>query len=196
MLRIGHYVNYYFRGTAYKHISSSGLIDKEYCENNLKHVDFKNKDVVTAYLSTDTHRSPAAYFDAQYYRETYEEVRRLRYDPLEHFARYGEALRYNPSADVDVRFYLKSNVDVLEAGVSAYRHFVHHGLAEGRPPSARAGGFFIRNYRSDAPVRVAFVGEPGDTAGSAWDVVRLRCLQRFSWRSSEKQEPAFRRGGF
>jgi glycosyltransferase involved in cell wall biosynthesis len=168
------------RGIAYKHVAASGLFDQGFYLDQLPDKGRNVKDSVKHYLTQNKDYAPCRYFSDSHYRTAYAEVSQLRYNPLEHFVRYGEALRYNPGPDIDALWYLESNDDVLDAGISAYRHFVHHGLAEGRPPSARPGQFFSDRYLKKTGCRLAFVGEPTGEETRAWEIVRAHCLARES----------------
>lgn len=124
-------------------------------------------------------------FDDAHYAAAYPETRQLRYAPKEHFVRYGELFLHDPSPDFDTRYYLESNEDVLEANIPAFRHFALHGLAEGRPPRAKAGRFFAARYLEMRPIRLAFLDADAETDNLAWNVLRAHCAGRAGCRLAE-----------
>ncbi|WP_207261473.1 glycosyltransferase [Desulfovibrio sp. Huiquan2017] len=166
------------RGIAYKSIAASGLFDEPFYLSQLPDGGKDIRDGLKNYLMQTHDAPPCRFFSDTYYRQQSSFVEKLRYYPLEHFARYGELMRLSPGPELDMLFYLKSNEDVLNAGVSPYRHFVHHGVAEGRPPSAHAGDFLSREYMDSTAGRLAFVGDPENEERLAWEVLRSRCQER------------------
>lgn len=166
------------RGIAYKRIVASGLFDEAYYLSQLPEKGEGVRDGLKSYLTQANDVSPCRFFSDTFYRQETAFVQKLRYNPFEHFVRYGELMRLSPGPDLDVLFYLKSNDDVLNAGVSPYRHFLNHGLNEGRPPSARAGGFLSREFMEETAGRLAFVGAPEEAERMAWDALRSRCQER------------------
>lgn len=166
------------RGIAYNSIIGSGLFDKSLYLAQLPASGKDVRDGLKNYLMQTSGASPCRFFSDTYYREKSKFVQMLRYNPLEHFARYGESMRLSPGPELDVLFYLKNNEDILNAGISPYRHFVHHGVNEGRQPSARAGGFLSREYMGNAGGRLAFIGDPEDGERLAWELLRTQCLKR------------------
>ncbi|WP_316897961.1 glycosyltransferase [Pseudodesulfovibrio indicus] len=171
-------VSFELRAVAYRNIAESGLFDEPLYRSQLPDNGAGCRDCLKHYLMEPRGCSPCRLFDDAHYSENYPFVRMLRYSPLEHFVRYGEAMRLNPGPDLDVPFYLKDNDDVLEAGVSAYRHFVNHGSVEGRSPSPQAGGFFSQKYLDMTGGRLAFVGDPDDGERAAWELFAARCAER------------------
>lgn len=166
------------RGVAYNNIVASGLFDESFYLSQLPNCGKGVRDSLKNYLTQTHDASPCPFFNNAYYKEQSKFVQMLRYNPLEHFARYGETMRLSPGPELDVIFYLKNNEDILNAGISPYRHFVHHGVNEGRQPSAHAGGFLSREYMGNAGGRLAFVGEPDDGERLAWEALRTQCLKR------------------
>ncbi len=72
-------------------------------------------------------------FDAAYYRGAYPGINRMyRRDPLRHFVLYGEARGFRPNPDFSPQAYLRYNLDVAEAGMAAFHHYVQAGRHESR----------------------------------------------------------------
>lgn len=165
------------RGIAYKSIVASKLFNEPFYLSQLPEKGKGIQNGLKNYLMGSRAIAPCRFFDDTYYSEENPVVHALRYNPLEHFARYGESMRLNPGPELDIAFYLKSNEDILNAGVSPYRHFVHHGIKEGRPPSTDAGEFFSKEFIESAGGRLAFVGDPEDDEQLAWEVLRSHCSE-------------------
>ena len=171
-------VTFSLRAIAYTHIASSGFFDNAFYLSQIPDKAESLNDGIKHYLTAKSVYAPNRYFDERFYTTAHPEVRKLRYKGLEHFARYGEALRYDPCPEFDTAYYLRSNDDVLDANVSPIRHFLQHGLLEGRPPAAKAGSFFVGRYLDAADISLAFVGEPDPVEAPAWNAIRLRCATR------------------
>jgi lipopolysaccharide biosynthesis protein len=89
-----------------------------------------------AYLRSRLGVAPLAdFFDAEWYRQRYEDVAASGLAPLEHFIRHGAAEGRDPSPLFDTSWYLEVNPDVAEAGVDPLLHYIEYGAAEGRDPS-------------------------------------------------------------
>lgn len=168
------------RGIAYKSIAASGLFEKSFYLSQLPDNGKGVRDALKHYLVQTHNISPCPFFNGQFYTKEYEFVTDLRYNPLEHFVRYGESMRLNPDPEIDILFYLKNNEDVLKAGVSPYRHFVRHGMGEDRPPSSRAGRFFSRMYINNRGGRLAFLDSPKKEERMAWKVFQACCSEKES----------------
>lgn len=171
-------VEFELRSIAYKNISASGLFDENFYLNQLPKNSNCVRNALKMYLTKPLDYFPCQFFNDTFYMEQSDCIKMLRYNPLEHFARYGESMRLSPSPELDIQFYLKNNEDVLNAGISPYRHFINHGLSEGRPPSIRAGNFLSKQYMDCDGVRLAFVGDPNDEEKLAWDILRRSCENR------------------
>ena len=83
-------------------------------------------------------------FDADFYLETYPDVRASGMDPREHYLNFGQAEGRMANASemygsepvpFDADFYLATNPDVASAGVDPYEHYVQFGRLEGRLPT-------------------------------------------------------------
>lgn len=71
-------------------------------------------------------------FDANWYLAQNPDVSQTRFDPLEHFIRYGEREGRDPSLRFSVRKYLELYPEVYAAGYNALAHYVEFGRIEGR----------------------------------------------------------------
>ena len=77
---------------------------------------------------------PNPLFNSQWYCEQYPESRQA--GPLQHFMTSPVSQRLNPSPLFDSDWYLANNVDVCEAGLNPFMHFMQWGRHEGRYPNA------------------------------------------------------------
>jgi glycosyltransferase involved in cell wall biosynthesis len=71
------------------------------------------------------------FFDESFYALS-GEARKQGMRPFDHYIKQGEALGYAPSARFDPKYYAKRYPDVASAHGGLLKHFVRHGLAEGR----------------------------------------------------------------
>ncbi len=111
-------------------------------------------------------------FSADYYLETYLDIKEAGADPWGHFTTHGEAEGRQPNAYFDPSFYNRLNADVRIAGISAFEHFATHGYYEGR-----LGIQPELTKRSNARKPLLFVGHDGIQAGS--EVVLLEIVKWF-----------------
>ncbi len=74
-------------------------------------------------------------FDAQWYADTYPDVRRRKMDPLEHYLHVGGKANYAPNASFDVNAYLRQHPDLRYKPVPALAHKLGF-----EPPAAVAPG--------------------------------------------------------
>jgi GT2 family glycosyltransferase len=78
-------------------------------------------------------------FDAEWYLETYPDVKLLGMDPAEHYLWLGARLNRNPSPRFDGAEYLRFNTDVSEGGHNPLLHYERWGKEEARLGGARLG---------------------------------------------------------
>jgi GT2 family glycosyltransferase/glycosyltransferase involved in cell wall biosynthesis len=71
-------------------------------------------------------------FDAEYYLETYPDVRKADVDPLMHFVKIGWKEGRNPTPTFLTQLYLDFNLDVAYEGVNPLIHYIKTGNKEGR----------------------------------------------------------------
>lgn len=71
----------------------------------------------------------SALFDAEWYLETYPDVKALGMDPVEHFLWIGARLNRNPSPEFNTAEYLALNADLVPKGVNPLLHHVNSGSA-------------------------------------------------------------------
>ena len=74
-------------------------------------------------------------FDAQWYLQTYPDVRDAGVDAMEHFATVGWREGRSPHPLFDAQWYLNTNPDVRAAGMNPLLHYVQFGAAELRNPN-------------------------------------------------------------
>jgi glycosyltransferase involved in cell wall biosynthesis len=72
-------------------------------------------------------------FDAEWYQETYPDVKALGMDPAEHYLWLGARLDRRPSPAFDSVEYLRINPDVAESGYNPLIHYERWGKKEARP---------------------------------------------------------------
>lgn len=72
------------------------------------------------------------WFDPEWYRQEYPDVRASDADPAEHYLLYGARLGRNPSPHFLTDAYLQRYPDVAKTGANPLVHYLLHGRAEGR----------------------------------------------------------------
>ena len=72
------------------------------------------------------------YFDADWYRETYPDVKNKRVDPAKHYVLFGGTEGRDPSPRFSSKSYLNNNPDVAETGDNPLVHYLLHGKSESR----------------------------------------------------------------
>lgn len=126
------------RGIGRAKVAASGLFDQEFYRSQLPEEERGADDALQQYFAQKEPFVPFPGFDDEFYRASHPAVDQLRYNPLEHFARYGMLLRLDPGPAFDTRYYLRRNKDVLDANIQPIKHFLHHGRREGRSASPSA----------------------------------------------------------
>lgn len=119
-------------------------------------------------------------FDADFYLEKNDDVRKSKMDPEAHYWQFGEQEGRWPNRFFDPIFYLKVNADVRVAGVSPFAHYKDHGFEERRPT------FSIKASREDLILSkpILFVGHDGILAGA--QVVLLEIIKWFYFNTARK----------
>ena len=74
-------------------------------------------------------------FDADWYLNTYPDVKSANIDPAEHYLEYGAKEGRLPSASFDGNWYLKRYPDVADSDVNPLVHYLKFGQNEGRSAS-------------------------------------------------------------
>lgn len=74
-------------------------------------------------------------FDADWYLETYADVKEEGMDPAEHYLLYGAKEGRKPSAKFDGNWYLQANPDVAKENSNPLVHYIKFGRDEKRPIS-------------------------------------------------------------
>ena len=100
----------------------------------------KNVDVMNSQMNPLLHyilfgekegRWPCPYFDPSWYKNKYR-LRLWKKTALYHYLTKGKKELYSPSSQINVRFYLQENPDVLKANIDPVEHFIEVGSKEGR----------------------------------------------------------------
>jgi glycosyltransferase involved in cell wall biosynthesis len=94
------------------------------------------------------------WFDPDWYRANYSDIREAKLDPLAHYLHHGGGEGRRPGPAFDSRWYLGQNPDVAAANLNPLVHFLVAGRREGRTPSATAPkalrlGVHLRLLRTD-----------------------------------------------
>jgi hypothetical protein len=71
-------------------------------------------------------------FDSDWYLQTYPDVAKSGFEPLEHYMDIGWREGRDPGPDFATSSYLRANADVARSGVNPLLHYVEFGRSEGR----------------------------------------------------------------
>lgn len=85
-------------------------------------------------------------FDADYYLETYPEVRISGMEPFLHYMTIGWLERRDPSTNFSTKFYLDLYTDIAAAGMNPFVHWALHGKQELRAAISFRQKMAKRNY--------------------------------------------------
>lgn len=77
----------------------------------------------------------SGFFDAQWYREQYPDVKTAGIEPAEHYLKFGAIEGRNPSDKFDTYFYLCEYPDVAISGQNPLLHYLRYGQHEERFPT-------------------------------------------------------------
>lgn len=137
---------------------------------------------------------PGPLFDAEEYRARLVTAGLPPIEPgesaLSHWLRYGVAARIVPTRRFDEAFYRASNLDLREAPIWGFAHYIEDGAREGRKPNGRS-----RWYRAPAAFRGGvrlpsayeawydedFAGADGGSLMSATGEEQLGAMLSSSW---------------
>lgn len=80
------------------------------------------------------------WFDAEWYLQTYPDVKQSGMDPTLHYVIHGGKEGRDPSPQFNSRWYISFHTDVAEQGVNPLIHFLREGMKQGREiqPSDKA----------------------------------------------------------
>ncbi|MGO4622641.1 glycosyltransferase [Ensifer sp. 2TAB8] len=85
-------------------------------------------------IFTDFHAVRVSpFFDEQYYRETYRDMRAMERGHAKHFCRYGWREGRNPGPLFDLEWYVEQNSDIRQRGINPLVHYLRDGFFERRP---------------------------------------------------------------
>jgi O-antigen biosynthesis protein len=100
-------------------------------------------------------------FDAEWYQQTYPDVKAMGMDPAEHYLWLGARLRRKPSKDFDPVHYLKLNADAAAAGENPLLHYLRSGeRSQTEQHSANSGSEFNDQIAGRAALRLASLTTP------------------------------------
>lgn len=85
------------------------------------------------------------YFDAEWYLQTYPDLREAGVNPAEHYLKFGANEGRQPSAEFDGNWYLKRYPDVAASGINPLLHYIKFGRNEGRTASPK----LLENHLDD-----------------------------------------------
>ena len=91
------------------------------------------------------------FFDADWYVNTYQDVKNSNIDPLVHFLLYGYKEGRNPSVKFDTSWYLENYKDVDLSRINPLFHYIRHGVKEGRLP--RPGPEHTKYLQADNKIK-------------------------------------------
>ena len=74
-------------------------------------------------------------FDVEYYKKKYGISDDI--DSIYHYLEIGVSKNYNPSKNFDTGYYLEENIDVKNAGLNPFVHYILYGEDEGRFPKLK-----------------------------------------------------------
>lgn len=78
-------------------------------------------------------------FNEKWYLKTYSDVKDAKFDPIEHYIRYGADEGRNPSKYFDTKYYLNRYIDVKKSGMNPLFHYITYGIKEGRVSQTAVG---------------------------------------------------------
>ena len=93
---------------------------------------FKHLNRIYDFISFWKIIQSSSLFNAEYYLNTYPDVKKNNIPPLWHFHEFGWKELRNPSSEFDTQFYLSRYPDVSEASINPLSHYLHYGIKEGR----------------------------------------------------------------
>jgi hypothetical protein len=102
----------------------------------------------------------SGYFDAEYYLETYPDVKNSNIDPILHFIKYGWKEGRNPSQFFNTTFYIETNLKSNVIRANPLVHYINYGKKEGLATSSSYSGKLepifetrkqLEAYRSKSP---------------------------------------------
>lgn len=73
-------------------------------------------------------------FDEKWYLETYPDIAKAGFDPIEHYLKFGAMEGRNPSPNFNTAWYLSSYPDVVGEDMNPLIHYIKFGRAEKRNP--------------------------------------------------------------
>lgn len=90
-------------------------------------------------------------FDPVWYLSEYGKKYKIEENPLAHYLDFGVKNGLNPSTQFDTNYYLKSNPDIVSAGINPFIHYTSQGRKENRSPLPPSQPDFEFNYSIETP---------------------------------------------
>lgn len=131
----------------------------------------KRKKLSQMLEAADTIRR-SIYFDDQWYRTTYRDVKDSGVDPALHYVKRGCAEGRDPGPWFSTRQYLNNNPDVAASGVNALYHYLKYGEREGRRFLRMETATPRRANRRNATFSLLYISGEPDTPGNQYRVLR------------------------
>jgi glycosyltransferase involved in cell wall biosynthesis len=113
----------------------------------------------------------STFFDAEWYLERYQDVKKMGMDPVEHFLWIGHRLGRSPSPEFCVPSYRNSHRDIRASGVNPLLHYLRRGIKENRTIYPVREGTFLDERR---PCRRIFNPRNSHWDWSAHDAILQR----------------------
>lgn len=125
------------------------LFDPLWVEQRNLDVDFTRFNPLVYYMEQGDSISPSPYFDASYYKKTYEDVVLSNYHPLIHYLLIGILENRRPSLYFDIAWYLDKTPVLLEGRIDPLSHYFNFGLQEKKSPSPLFDpAYYSENYHT------------------------------------------------
>ncbi|WP_119463803.1 glycoside hydrolase family 99-like domain-containing protein [Vibrio sp. PID23_8] len=100
-------------------------------------------------------RKPSIYFDPEFYRIKYNLDEAT--SPLKHFYDNVQTGQFDPVPEFNSEYYLTINIDIKDAGLDAFKHFILQGYLEGRNPNPEFNvGWYAQEYLENDLSKHAF----------------------------------------
>jgi predicted HAD superfamily hydrolase/glycosyltransferase involved in cell wall biosynthesis len=74
----------------------------------------------------------SGFFDSDFYLSSYPEVKKIKFDPIRHYCRFGWIDYKNPNSEFTTEYYLSKYSDVCSSGMNPFVHWIKYGRHEKR----------------------------------------------------------------
>ncbi len=124
-----------------------------------------------------------AFFDREFYLESYPDIVAAEQDPVTHYVRFGAVERRDPAPDFSTSYYLEAYPDVLTSGINPFWHYVTIGREAGRRGSPNAAGLMRAHFDAE------FYMESNPDLANVVDLFSHFCA--CGWREGRDPNPNF-----